>query len=119
MKTEATEEGNLCIFRNVPAKYMEGENEYRVYTPAEAAKIDGKPISRFMLREIADDKWSVALILRGLKQGRNYKTYEDRSLESDLDWEKIDKVCIIRIKKNANGIEEREIVEISKDEVRF
>ena len=115
-----TEEGKMCVFKNVPAKYKDEEGTvYRVFTPEEAEKIDGKCVSRFMLSEIADDKWTVAIILRGLKQGRDFKKYNDRSVESEMAWEEMDNLCIIRVVEDENGKQSREIVEIEKDEVYF
>lgn len=104
----------------MPAKYKDEDGTvYRVFTPEEAAKIDGKCVTRFMLSEIADDKWTVAIILRGLKQGRDYKKYNDRSVESELSWEELDELCIIRVVEDENGQEVREIVNVNKDEVYF
>ena len=118
MQTEG-EKGKMCVFKNIPAKYKDEDGTvYRVFTPEEAAKIDGKCVSRFMLSEIADDKWTVAIILRGLKQGRDYKKYNDKSVESDLAWEKMEDLCIIRIAEK-DGKEVREIVNIEKSEVYF
>lgn len=115
-----TEAGKMCVFKNMPAKYKDEDGTvYRVFTPEEAAKIDGKCVTRFMLSEIADDKWTVAIILRGLKQGRDYKKYNDRSVESELNWEKLDELCIIRVVEDENGQEVREIVNVNKDEVYF
>ena len=115
-----TEEGKMCVFKNVPAKYKDEDGTvYRVFTPEEAEKIDGKCVSRFMLSEIADDKWTVAIILRGLKQGRDFKKYNDRSVESEMAWEEMDNLCIIRVVEDENGKQSREIVEIEKDEVYF
>lgn len=115
-----TEAGKMCVFKNMPAKYKDEDGTvYRVFTPEEAAKIDGKCVSRFMLSEIADDKWTVAIILRGLKQGRDYKKYNDRSVESELNWEELDELCIIRVVEDENGQEVREIVNVNKDEVYF
>lgn len=115
-----TEEGKMCVFKNVPAKYKDEDGTvYRVFTPEEAEKIDGKCVSRFMLSEIADDKWTVAIILRGLKQGRDFKKYNDRSVESEMAWEEVENLCIIRVVEDENGKEVREIVEIEKDEVYF
>lgn len=115
-----TEEGKMCVFKNMPAKYKDEDGTvYRVFTPEEAAKIDGKCVTRFMLSEIADDKWTVAIILRGLKQGRDYKKYNDRSVESELNWEELDELCIIRVVEDENGQEVREIVNVNKDEVYF
>lgn len=115
-----TEAGKMCVFKNMPAKYKDEDGTvYRVFTPEEAAKIDGKCVTRFMLSEIADDKWTVAIILRGLKQGRDYKKYNDRSVESELNWEELDELCIIRVVEDENGQEVREIVNVNKDEVYF
>lgn len=115
-----TEAGKMCVFKNMPAKYKDEDGTvYRVFTPEEAAKIDGKCVTRFMLSEIADDKWTVAIILRGLKQGRDYKKYNDRSIESELNWEELDELCIIRVVEDENGQEVREIVNVNKDEVYF
>lgn len=115
-----TEEGKMCVFKNVPAKYKDEEGTvYCVFTPEEAAKIDGKCVSRFMLSEIADDKWTVAIILRGLKQGRDFKKYNDRSVKSKMAWEEMENLCIIRVVEDENGKQSHEIVEIEKDEVYF
>lgn len=115
-----TEAGKMCVFKNVPAKYKDEDGTvYRVFTPEEAAKIDGKCVTRFMLSEIADDKWTVAIILRGLKQGRDYKKYNDRSVESELNWEELDELCVIRVVEDENGQEVRKIVNVNKDEVYF
>lgn len=118
MQTEG-EKGKMCVFKNIPAKWKdENGTVYRVFTPEEAAKIDGKCVNRFMLSEIADDKWTVAIILRGLKQGRDYKKYNDKSVESDLAWEEMDDLCIIRVVEK-DGKEVREIVAVEKSEVYF
>ena len=115
-----TEEGKMCVFKNVPAKYKDEDGTvYRVFTPEEAEKIDGKCVSRFMLSEIAYDKWTVAIILRGLKQGRDFKKYNDRSVKSKMAWEEVENLCIIRVVEDENGKQSREIVEIEKDEVYF
>lgn len=115
-----TTEGKMCVFKNVPAKYKDEDGTvYRVFTPEEAAKIDGKCVSRFMLSEIADDKWTVAIILRGLKQGRDFQKYNDRSVESEMAWEEMSELCIIRVVEEENGDQRREIVNINKDEVYF
>lgn len=118
-----TKEGKMCVFKNVQAKYKDDKDEdgtvYRVFTHEEAEKIDGKCVSRFMLSKIADDKWTVAIILRGLKQGRDFKKYNDRSVESEMAWEEMDNLCIIRVVEDENGKQSREIVDIEKDEVYF
>ena len=119
MQTEG-EKGKMCVFKNVPAKYKDEDGTvYRVFTLEEAEKIDGKCVSRFMLSEIADDKWTVAIILRGLKQGRDFKKYNDHSMKSKMEWEEVENLCIIRVVEDENGKQSREIVEIEKDEVYF
>lgn len=111
-----TESGKMCIFKNVLAKYKTEDGSVEsVYTIEEASKIDGKCVTRYMLTEIADDKWTVNLILRGLRQGRDFKKYNDRSVDTDLAWAGMEDLCII--KKGENG--EREIVKIEKSEVYF
>lgn len=118
MQTEG-EKGKMCVFKNVSAKYKDEEGTvYRVFTPEEVAKIDGKSVSRFMLSKIADDQWTVSIILRGLKQGRNYKKYNDKSVESELAWEEMEDLCIIRTTEK-DGKEVSEIVNIEKSEVYF
>ena len=119
-----------CVFKNVPAKIVVDDPNnpdgvaYRVFTREEAEKIDGKPISRYMMTEIADNKWSVATILNGLKQGNNFSKENDKSVESDLNWESIEKVYIVKYDKVKNaqtGATEvlRKIVEVDKSRVTF
>lgn len=119
-----------CVFRNVPAKVVvDDPNDpngvaYRVFTKEEAEKLDGKPISRYMLAEIPDNKWSVNTILKGLKQTRNFDKENEKSVESDLAWEDIEHVYIVTYKKvkNANtGADEvlRKVVEVEKSKVTF
>ena len=114
-----------CVFKNVPAKIMISEPgdpngvSYRVFTEEEANKVDGKPISRYKLTEIADNRWSVSTILRGLKQTRNFAKENDKSVESELAWEASEKVFIVRYEKNDSGENVRKVVEVDKDNVVF
>ena len=114
-----------CVFKNVPAKIMISEPgdpngvSYRVFTEEEANKVDGKPISRYKLTEIADNRWSVSTILRGLKQTRNFAKENDKSVESELAWEAIEKVFIVRYEKDDSGENVRKVVEVDKDNVVF
>lgn len=114
-----------CVFKNVPAKIMISEPgdpngvSYRVFTEEEANKVDGKPISRYKLTEIADNRWSVSTILRGLKQTRNFAKENDKSVESELSWEAIEKVFIVRYEKNDSGENVRKVVEVDKNNVVF
>lgn len=114
-----------CVFKNVPAKIMISEPgdpngvSYRVFTEEEANKVDGKPISRYKLTEIADNRWSVSTILRGLKQTRNFAKENDKSVESELAWEAIEKVFIVRYEKNDSGENVRKVVEVDKNNVVF
>jgi len=114
------------VFRNVPAKILvDDPNDpkgvaYRVFTKEEAEKVDGKPISRYMLSEIAQNKWSVSTILRGLKQTRNFEKENDKLVESDLKWEAIEHVYIVRLQKNEEtGEVVRKVVEVAKTSVVF
>ncbi len=113
-----TESGNMCTFKNVPAKYKVGKEVFRVYTLEEAKKLDGKPVTRYQLAEIADDKWTVAIVLKGIKQSRDYSTHNDRAVESALDYEGLSDLYIIRIVEK-DGQQVREIVKIDKNEVYF
>jgi len=119
-----------CVFRNVPAKVVISDPNdpegvaYRVFTKEEAEKMDGKPISRYMLSEIADNKWSVNTILRGLKQTRNFDKENEKSIESELAWEDLEHVYIVTYKKvkNASTGETgvlRKVVEVEKSRVTF
>lgn len=114
-----TETGNMCTFKNVPAKYKVGKEVFRVYTLEEAKKLDGKPVTRYQLSEIADDKWTVAIVLKGIKQSRDYTTHNDRAVESALDYEGLTDLYIVKIEENENGQQVRKIVKINKSEVYF
>lgn len=114
-----TEESKMCVFKNVPAKYKDEDGTvYRVFTPEEAAKLDGKPVSQYMLAEIADDKWTVAIVLKGIKQSRDYTTHNDRVVESALEYAGLDNLCIVRIVEQ-DGKQVRQIVAVDKNEVYF
>lgn len=128
-----TEAGGIraFVYRNVPAKYQPGpedvarwglkdfETFFRVFTKEEAEKVDGKPISRYMLTPIADNRWSVATILKGLKQGNNFEKENDKSVESDLNWESLEHVYIVRFDKDKDGNVVRRIIEVNKELVQF
>ena len=114
-----------CVFKNVPAKIMISEPgdpegvSYRVFTEEEAKKVDGKPISRYKLVQVADNRWSVSTILRGLKQTRSFEKENDKSVESELSWEAIEHVFIVRYEKNESGENVRKVVEVDKNNVVF
>lgn len=112
------ESGTMCILRNVNASYVDEKGEKRkVYTAEEGTHIDGKPISRLMLVPVAAAKWSIVVILRGLLQGCEYAKHEKTMLQKDLDFEGYEKVYIR--KKDADGRETLELIEVSKDKVTF
>lgn len=127
------EEGKVVtssVFKNVPAKVVIAEPDdpegkaYRVFTKEEAEKVDGKPISRYMLVEIPENKWSVATILRGLKQTTNFAKENEKATTSEMKWEQLEHVYIVKYvkMKNAETGEEmsvRKVVEVSKDRVQF
>lgn len=122
------------IFKNVAAKYGVAESEeeimsgdikaqYRVFTKEEAEKIDGKPLSRYMLQPVAANKWSVGTILKGLKQGNNFQKEEEKMLLSEIEWEKIENVYVVMYEEriDAAGRKEtvRKVVEVNKAQVTF
>ena len=72
-----------------------------------------------MLTPIADNKWSVATILKGLKQKSNFEKENEKSVLSDLDWESLEHVYIVRFDKDTNGNVVRKVIEIKKDLVQF
>ena len=128
---DAMQDGNMHIFRNVPAKYKpvaedverfglkDFDTSLRVFTKEEAEKPDGKPISRYMLTAVPDNKWSVQTILKGLKQGKNFAKENDKSVADDLAWESIEHVYIVTYRKNSEGETVRVISEVNKDCVVF
>lgn len=72
MQTEG-EKGKMCVFKNIPAKYKdEDDTVYRVFTPEEAAKIDGK--------SAGDTDTLVAITdLKAIKKlGLTFEKYNDR-----------------------------------------
>lgn len=120
------------VFRNVKAKYQPSEEDvikwglkedfsesFVVFTKEEAEKIDGKPISRYMLTPIADNKWSVATILKGLKQKNNFEKENEKKVMSDLAWEEYDELCIVRYDKDSEGNIVRRIISVNKEQVTF
>lgn len=131
MKREGVKGAQAYVYKNVPAKYQPNaedvdrwglkdfETSFRVFTKSEAEKIDGKPISRYMLVAVPENKWSVATILKGLKQGNNFEAENEKSLESDLDWEALEHVYIVRYDKDGEGNVVRRVIEINKDYVQF
>ncbi len=131
MKNIETSGVRAFVFKNVPAKYQpvpedveryglkDFDTAFRVFTKEEAEKVDGKPISRYMLTPIADNKWSVATILKGLKQGKNFDKENTKSVTSDLEWEALEHVYIVRFDKDSDGNVVRRVVEINKESVEF
>lgn len=138
MKSVGLDGTHCCVFKNVPAKTQcvpgldnnvlasatdkhgnLNSQWYRVFTKEEAEKIDGKPIARYMLVDVPADKWSVATILKGLKQTRNFTTENEKMVMSDQEWEKLEHVYVIRFDKNEQGEITRRVIEVSKDSVEF
>ena len=113
-----TAEGNMCTFKNVAAKVKVGNKVEWVYTREEAAKLDGKRVSRYMLVEVADDKWSIHIVMQGIKQSRDFAKHNDRAVESALEFAGLDDLCMVRIAEK-DGKQVREIVAVNKDEVYF
>ena len=72
-----------------------------------------------MLTPIADNRWSVATILKGLKQGNNFGKENDKSVESDLNWESLEHVYIVRFDKDKDGNVVRRVIEVNKELVQF
>lgn len=119
------------VFKNVPAKFTptpenaiewglsDVETSFRVFTKEEAEKVDGTPISRYMLQEVGECKWSVATILRGLRQGKRFDKENDKQVNSDLLWESIENVYIVRLAKDEDGNVSRHIIEVNKEHVTF
>lgn len=113
------------VFKNVVAKCFLGDDEvrFRVFTKEEAEKVDGKPISRYMLQEVPANNWSVLTILKGLKQGNNFQKEEEKMLLSEIEWEKIENVYVVMYEEriDAAGRKEtvRKVVEVNKAQVTF
>lgn len=119
------------VFKNVAAKYFphpedveklglpDFETACRVFTKEEAEKIDGKPISRYMLKAVPENKWSVNTILKGLKQGNNFEKENEKMMLSDLEWENLEEVYIVWYAKGENGEVSRIVTPINKDFVQF
>ena len=120
---------NSYVFKNVPAKIRISDpndpegRAHRVFTKEEAEKVDGKPISRYMLAPIEENRWDVRTILRGLMQSYNFKDESDKYNEQKTEWEKLEHVYIVVEKKVKNDKGEtmkvREAVEVDKARVEF
>lgn len=131
MKNADAKGTRAFVYKNVPAKYQpcaedvekwglkDFETSFRVFTKEEAEKVDGKPIRRYMLTPIADNKWSVATILKGLRQKNNFEKENERNMMSELEWTNIEHVYIVRLEKGKDGNVTRRIIEIKKEAVTF
>ena len=121
---------NSYVFKNVPAKILMNDpndpegRAYRVFTKEEAEKVDGKPISRYMLVPIEDTKWDVRTILKGLKQGYNFKDESAKHDKQKTEWEQLEHVYVVtytKVKNAQTGATEvlRKVVEVDKSRVEF
>lgn len=131
MKNAEAKGVRASVYKNVPAKYQpcaedierwglkDFETSFRVFTKEEAEKVDGKPIRRYMLTPVADNKWSVATILKGLRQKNNFEKENERNMMSELEWANIENVYIVRIEKGKDGNIVRRIIEVKKEAVTF
>lgn len=112
-----------CIYKNVVAKLTIAEDEkekaYRVFTKEEAEKVDGKPIKRYMQVQVEPTKWSVAAILKGLVQSREYNKHAEKAEESEKEWNAIEDVYIVRVEQGEDGKIVRRIIKVHKENVWF
>ena len=112
-----------CIYKSVAAKLTIAEDEkekaYRVFTKEEAEKVDGKPIKRYMQVQVEPTRWSVATILKGLVQSREYDKHEEKAEKSNEEWEAIEDVYIVRMEQGADGKIVRRIIKVHKENVWF
>lgn len=124
----------MAIFRNIPATWkpqagdelFEGENtrHYFVATKEEAEKYvkSGKCnfLGQYKVVAIPDKRWDTPLIARAMKQGREFKKHNDRSVKLVLDWESLESVYIVYDVVNESGeLVERKMRAVAKDEVVF
>ena len=131
MKKNEGKNVQAAVFKNVIAKYQplpcdvedmglkDFETSFKVFTKEEAEKEDGKAISRYMLQPIASNKWSVNTVLKGLKQKNNFEKENEKSVLSDLEWESLEHVYIVRLSKDEKGVITRNVIEVSKECVTF
>lgn len=111
------ETGNLCTFKSVKAKYKCADGKVEsVYTEAEAKKVNGKAISRYMLVEVEANKWDAKTIFRGLEQKNDVKKHQEKVEKSATEWAGVEK-CYIR--KASNDGSKYVVTEIKWDEVYF
>lgn len=80
------------------------------------AKSSRRAIKRYLLRVVDDNKWSVATILKGLRQTANAEKEILRNNKLEDEWENYDKVYIVYTRK---GEQEENVMEVSKDSVTF
>lgn len=115
----------MSVFKNVAAKYIVGEigdpdcKQYRVFTREEAEKLDGKPLSVYKLVSVAGNKWSVATILKGLVQTRNYEKEYEKSEKSIEAFDAVEEYCIVDVTRNDDGTYTRTIEPISFGDIIF
>lgn len=120
------ENGACKIFKGVNAKVMidnpteENPVSYLVYTKEQAESEHPQAIKRYMLCPIAEDRWSVETILKGLMQTNNFENENAKQIESDLAWEQLEHVYIIKeVKNEETGEITKKIVEVEKAKVVF
>ena len=113
----------MNIFKNVQVTYKPFEDpfapEQRVYpSKEEAEKSDGKSLTIYRQVTIGDYEWSVAKIIRGLKQGRNFEKEEKKHTMSLDEFKKLERVYISKkvVEKNDKGekVERYVAIEVPK-----
>lgn len=116
------EEGKMALVRNIPAKTMVNEEypeQKRVYQyVASEEGGEWKPISIKRKVAVADGKWTIDIVLRGLLQAKFATKFEKQIEDSKAAWESLEKVYVFESRVNKGG-EENKAVEYNKELVEF
>ena len=116
------EEGKLAVVKNIPAMTMTNEqtpDEKRIYQWATTEE-GGKwtPVTVKGKVAVADGKWSVDTVLRGLIQSKYAEKFDKQIAKSLEAWSEVEKVYYFESRQNKDG-EENKAHEYAKDMVVF
>lgn len=120
--------GELATFKNLPVLWFpkEGDDLYeekvrgfRVCTKAEAEKYvkggECEFLFTYKLVSVDDYRWDTAVIARAMKQGAKFDKHNERSIESELDWGKVEEAYIVYDVVSKEGVE-RKMRKVAKED---
>lgn len=108
----------MCIYKNVVAKFVDGENAYIVYPDKTTALGENpKPISKYKLVTVESDKWSVSTILKGLQQSQSIEKQIKKADESEVKIASFIHPVILKTAEK-NGEKVTEAVELTEKQIK-